>query len=99
MTGQHGEVIIRMKHEVVALPWITLQELARRCECRLTVVRRLVDIGLLEPEGRGGEPLFDAAAVIRVRKALRLKRDLELNFNAVALVMELLDRIDHLERC
>ncbi|MGB4599036.1 MAG: chaperone modulator CbpM [Trichlorobacter sp.] len=29
---------------------------------------------------------------------MRLKRDLGLNFDAVALVMELLDRIDALER-
>jgi chaperone modulatory protein CbpM len=36
--------------------------------------------------------------VVRARKALRLKRDLGLNFDAVALVMELLDRIDDLER-
>ena len=44
------------------------------------------------------ESLFDRCVVVRTRKALRLKRDLELNLNSVALIMELLDKIDELDR-
>jgi chaperone modulatory protein CbpM len=98
MTAPRYEVIIRRKHELVPLPGITLQELSRLCECHVTVARRLVNIGLLEPLAGGRLPSFDRGAVIRVRKALRLKRDLGLNFDAVVLVMELLDRIEELER-
>jgi chaperone modulatory protein CbpM len=98
MTLQHYEVIIRSSHEIVAVPGISLQELSRLCECQTAVARRLLDIGLLEPRTSGRFPLFDRSAVIRTRKALRLKRDLRLNFDAVALVMELLDRIEELER-
>ena len=98
MTAQLYEIIICRKHEVVSIPGITLGELSRLCECQLQVARKLFIIGLIEPISPGSAPLFDRSAVVRVRKALRLRRDLRLNFDAVALVMELLDRIDDLER-
>lgn len=98
MKREHFEVIIRTRHELESLPGISLSELSRLCECQVQVVRRLVDTGLLEPVYEGTVPVFGTASVIRVRKALRLKRDLNLNFDAVALVMELLDRIEELER-
>ncbi len=98
MTVQQFEIIISRKHEVVTAPGITLGELSRLCECHLSVARRLFSIGLIEPLTSGGAPMFDRSAVVRARKALRLKRDLSLNLDAVALVMELLDRIEELER-
>lgn len=98
MTAQQYEIIISRKHELVSVPGITLLELSRLCECHLSVAKRLFAIGLIEPQSTGTTPLFDRSAVVRARKALRLKRDLRLNFDAVALVMELLDRIDDLER-
>jgi chaperone modulatory protein CbpM len=97
MPVQKYEVIIRTRNEMVAVPGISLQEISRLCECQAAVIRRLLDIGLLEPLRHSVQPHFDRSAVIRVRKALRLKRDLSLNFDAVALVMELLDRIEELE--
>lgn len=98
MTFHQYEIIISKKHELIPVSGITIHELSRLCECQLTVVRRLCAIGLIEPLPSAGGRLFDQSAVVRVRKALRLKRDLGLNFDAVALVMELLDRIDELER-
>jgi chaperone modulatory protein CbpM len=98
MTAHHYEIIISRKHELVSVPGITIHELSRLCECNLTVARRLFTIGLIEPLTAGETPLFDRSAVVRARKALRLKRDLRLNFDAMALVMDLLDRIDELER-
>lgn len=98
MTRQQYELIISRRHELVSVPGITIHELSRLCECRLSVARRLFSIGLIEPLSAGETPLFAQSDVIRARKALRLKRDLRLNFDAVALVMELLDRIDDLDR-
>jgi chaperone modulatory protein CbpM len=98
MKRKHFDVIIRTRYELASTPGISLTELSRLCECQIQVVRRFIDTGLLEPVYDGAVPLFGAASVIRVRKALRLKRDLNLNFDAVALVMELLDRIEELER-
>jgi len=98
MTAQQYEIIVSRRHELVSVPGITIHELSRLCECHLEVAKRLYSIGLIEPLSTGTPTLFDRSAVIRARKALRLKRDLGLNFDAVALVMELLDRIDDLER-
>ena len=98
MTAQDYEIIISRKHELVSVPGITIHELSRLCECHLTVARRLFSIGLIEPLTVGDTLLFDQSVVVRARKALRLKRDLRLNFDAMALVMDLLDRIDDLER-
>ena len=98
MTGQRYGIILRQKHEIIAVPGISLQELSRLCACRTAVARRLLEIGLLESLTAGTNPTFERSAIIRARKALRLKRDLCLNFDAVALVMELLDRIEELER-
>jgi chaperone modulatory protein CbpM len=98
MTRQQYEIIINRKHDLVAMPGVTIHELSRLCECHLAVAERLFAIGLIEPITDGIPPLFDRSSVVRARKALRLKRDLRLNFDAVALVMELLDRIDELER-
>lgn len=98
MTAQQYEIIISRKHELVSLPGISISELSRLCECHLSVAKRLFSIGLIEPLSARTPHVFDRSAVIRARKALRLKRDLALNFDALALVMELLDRIDDLER-
>ena len=98
MPVQQYEIISSKKHELVPMPGITIQELSRLCECHLSVTKRLYAIGLIEPLSAGPPQLFDRSVVVRARKALRLKRDLGLNFAAVALVMELLDRIDDLER-
>ncbi|HET6419361.1 MAG TPA: chaperone modulator CbpM [Geobacteraceae bacterium] len=101
MKRLHFDVILRTRHELASTPgspWISLAELSRLCECQVQVVRKFIDAGLVEPVKEDAAPVFSTASVIRVRKALRLKRDLNLNFDAVALVMELLDRIEELER-
>lgn len=77
---------------------VSLAELAGRCGCRVDVLRRLVSFGLVDPvPGHADPPRFPDNAVSRVARALRLKQDLGLNLNALALVMELLDRIEELE--
>lgn len=45
-----------------------------------------------------GVPLFTQAAIERVRQALRLHHDLGINWPGVAVVLDLLDRIEALER-
>lgn len=98
MISRQHEIVISRKHELATVPGVTIDELSRLCECHSSVAERLFLIGLIEPLSGEGSPLFDRSAVVRIRKALRLKRDLRLNFDATALVMELLDRIDDLER-
>jgi len=48
--------------------------------------------------GAGGIPLFSEAAMERVRRGVRLHYDLGINWAGVAVVLDLLDRMESLER-
>ena len=51
----------------------------------------------IEPEGREPEEWrFSGPALARAKKAIRLESELEVNLNAVAIILELLDEIDEL---
>jgi len=69
---------------------IETRALAREAGVHPELVRRFVELGLLEPYPR------DAAA--RIARAARLRRDLGVNYAGAVLACELLARIDELQR-
>ena len=74
---------------------VTLTELIRICGSSGRMVQLMVTEGLLSPHGRGpDEWRFSGLEVRRARRALRLKRDLDLNLAGVALALDLLDEIE-----
>jgi DNA-binding transcriptional MerR regulator len=76
---------------------LSLEEVADRCGLHPLLVERFVALGLIDPvEGESNR--FPPEATLRLQRALRLRRDLGLSYNGVALVLELLDRIEALER-
>ena len=77
---------------------VELTVLARRAGVRLSLVRRYVAFGLVEPRaGTRETPLFTPVSAARVARAERLRRDLGLNYAGAVLASELLDRIKELE--
>ena len=77
---------------------VTLEELSVFCSVRRERILALVEEGVLEPRGRIVEEWrFAAASRGRAAKALRLQRDLEIHDSALALVLDLLDRIEALQ--
>jgi chaperone modulatory protein CbpM len=50
------------------------------------------------PEAEEGVLLFGQSAVERIRRALRLHHDLGINWPGVAIVLDLLERVEKLER-
>jgi len=79
------------------LETLSTDEVAARCGLHPSLVQRLVALGLIEPlDGRTDR--FPPDVTLRLQRALRLRRDLGLSYNGVALVLELLDRIENLER-
>jgi hypothetical protein len=85
---------------------IDLTVLARRAGVRVTLVRRYLEFGLIEPHpGPTAEPQpepseaarYQPESAARVARAERLRRDLGLNYAGAVLVCELLDRIRELE--
>jgi chaperone modulatory protein CbpM len=76
----------------------TLAALCRASGANPDIVQALVEEGLLAPTGQGpSDWQFSGAALPRARRAIRLARDLELDWPALALVMDLLAEIDRLQ--
>jgi chaperone modulatory protein CbpM len=62
-------------------------------------IEAMVEEGILEPVGRRGEHwIFPASSLRRARITLHLQRDLGVNLAGAALAIELLERIDELDR-
>ncbi len=79
---------------------LTLSEVAYLSKLHPELIARFVALGLLEPKRRSGlgEPLFDTEAVLTARKIWRLRHELGINYVGIGLVLDLLDRIETLER-
>ena len=75
----------------------TLRELCVACGVHAEIVIEMVDEGVLEP--RGADPAdwrFSGSAVTRAQKALKLSRDLRVNWPGAALALDLLEEIERL---
>ena len=73
------------------------EELCRYCSVERSFVVELVEEGVIEMTA-AGTARFSGRALQRVRLATRLQRDLGVNAAGSALVIELLERIERLER-
>jgi hypothetical protein len=71
---------------------------ARQTGLHPELVRRLVRIGFVDLAGGTlDDPLLDPDAPARLARAMRLRRDLGLDYSGALLAAELLDRIQALE--
>ena len=75
----------------------TLQEFCRACSVEESLVIRMVDEGVIEPLGQRPSWRFPGDAVVRAQRALRLVRDLDINWPGAALALDLLDRLERLD--
>ncbi len=76
---------------------LSLAELAQRGSVHIEIIIELVQEGVLEPQGEEPEQWrFSGPDLIRMRRALNLQRDLEINVPGIALALELLDELDEL---
>jgi chaperone modulatory protein CbpM len=75
-----------------------LEAFARGCALHPDVVRRFVALGLLTCRSDAqGELWFHPSALLTVARIQRLRVGLGLNYAAIGLVLDLLDRINELE--
>lgn len=78
---------------------LTLQDLCQDCGVHAETVIELVEHGVLLPKGASpGHWQFVGQDLLRIKRALRLQRDLAVNLAGVALTLDLLDEIDDLNR-
>ena len=75
---------------------LSIEEVAERCGLHPEFIQRLVVLGLMDPEDDCAD-FFRPEVTLRIKRLLRLRRDLGINYSAAALVFDLLERIDILE--
>ena len=79
--------------------WIEVGDLCAWLRVEPGWVASLVDAGVLEPRGAAPESWsFPARDIARVRAAVRLVRDLDVNLAGAAVILDLLEERRRLER-
>ena len=79
---------------------VTLREVSMRCDIHPEMIIRLVQLGLIDPVGQEKAKevwIFPIETVSQVRKIIRLRNDLGINYSGIGIVLELLSRIEVLE--
>ena len=75
----------------------SIDELSAACNVDTDWIAELVEHGVIEPIGRSrSDWKFTSLTIVRVAKARRLERDLDLNTASLAIVLDLLDQIEDL---
>lgn len=96
-------MVTRQSEPVIQVEWteaqvaVTLREICVCCSTTADFIEDLVSHGVLAPQGQlHGEWLFAAPDVLLVRRALRLRRDFDLNVTGLALALDLLAEVQSL---
>lgn len=81
-----------------AHPDVTLAELAELSGLSAAELQLLTEYGVFQPvDAASREPSYGAGCVVTARAAFRLRRDLELSTEGLALVLKLLEQMQGLE--
>jgi hypothetical protein len=78
---------------------LSVDDLAKAAALQRRRVETIVEFGLIEPatSSRSG-PLFKRSSVERLRRIVRLRRDLGINLAGIAAVLDMRERIESLQR-
>jgi chaperone modulatory protein CbpM len=78
---------------------LTPEIVAASCGTKRSLVLRLAYRGLIETlESDAGEPRLPRRAVVQLRRMQRLRRDLGVNFAGASVILDLVQRLDRLNR-
>lgn len=77
--------------------YLSFSEVCLQAGVAENVVVEIIEQGIVEPLGASpGEWLFSPAMLILTKKAVRLHRDLDVNWPGIALAIELLSEVEQL---
>ncbi len=98
MTAERRYALVR----TMRLPasGMCVSEAAARCGVHPDLIDRFIRLGLIDPverDDRRNEWILAAGTPRLIRKIIRLRNDLGLNYSAIGVVLDLLSRIDLLE--
>lgn len=89
----HEEIFWRIEHSRV-----TMHDLAEAAGVHPELVEDLMEYGLLEPVASDApDRLFAISAIERVRRIMRLRRDLGVNLPGVAVILNMRERMEQLQ--
>lgn len=78
---------------------LTCEVVAETVGARRSLVVLLARQGLIETlESKTAEPLLPRRAIVQLRRMQRLRRDLRVNFSGAAIILDLIARIEQLNR-
>lgn len=91
--------LVRMKGTQGVSTYMRLSEVADHCGIHPELIERFVEIGLVDFVDRDsdGEALFQAGVTQLIRRILRLRNELGVNYAGIGVVLELMERIEALE--
>jgi MerR family transcriptional regulator, heat shock protein HspR len=97
--AERNYLLVQLRNTPAETVYLTIREVAYSCDVRPELVSRLVALGLLDPVGYNvdREVLFEAGAVLLLRKILRLRHDLGINYAGIGVVLELMERMERME--
>lgn len=78
---------------------LTLEELCHAIHVQPEIILQLVEYQLIRPEGEtAADWRFDSLSLKRSKIAASFYHDLAINMEGIALALELLDQIEHLQQ-
>jgi DNA-binding transcriptional MerR regulator len=78
---------------------LSLHDLADAAGLRVELVEKFVEYGLIEPvTPKGSSLLFSVSAIDRLRRIMRLRRDLGVNLAGAAVILDMRGRIEGLRK-
>jgi chaperone modulatory protein CbpM len=86
-----------VKHEIMIIadytqqPFFTMKELCEICNISSDILNELIEYEIIRPNH--GTLTFTLTELTRAKTALRLRHDLDLNFQGIILVLELLEEL------
>lgn len=91
--------MVQVKEAHGALPCLTLREVAWRCGVHPELIDRFIRMGLIDAVewDAAGEALFHYEVIPVIRRILRIRNQLGVNYAGVGVILELMARIDTLE--
>ncbi len=92
-------IMLRVKEQNDYSSSFTLTEVAVRAGLHPELIERFIRLGLIEYTERSadGEMIFDADVVPLIRRILRLRNQLGVNYAGIGVVLELMARVETLE--
>ena len=98
MIERRQYLMVQLKRPGGEARYLSTTEVAARCGVHPELIERFVYLGLIDPIGGDADCLwFPLEAVPLVRKIIRLRNHLGINYAGIGLVLELMSRIEQLE--